>query len=189
MRELPSRALAEGQLMELTGKVYALEGGETRVKVIEEKDGRVWFARDGGGPVMSATRDVFLSDFREARPIEVQPWRPGKVTAEFLPLLADGPEDGREELDCYLRDGESWNGWACPVFRVHDQIEAAVKALRSENVIYDRGARVVRIEGFSGSDESEYVAFDINVEGEAVPVVALGAGSWIWDRCDPQASK
>ena len=92
-------------------------------------------------------------------------------------------DSSEEEVFPGFTSGETWNGWACPLFTR----EVAEKVLADSEkvgykVVYDeeRRAFVVRYEDDNITAPEVFQAQEIEVGGNLVTVYGVGAYSWAW---------
>lgn len=84
--------------------------------------------------------------------------------------------------------GETWNGWACPLFD-YNTAEEVLRASSQNgfNWRFDSsGDRfIVTNENDSGDYEpEEFVGLELMIEDERVHLYPIGARSWIWEECE-----
>ena len=132
----------------------------------------VEFFQQGGGFSKQMPLGLFHSTFKSA------------PAPQFAPIRVRGDWFPHEvmTLPAY-GDGTFWNGWAMPYF---DRAGADALAGLMDNVTYDEELDAFVAKTESAEDEPEvYESSSITVNGAAVQVYAIGAGSWCWDEITP----
>lgn len=153
-------------------------------KVFEGKEGfRVELAAEpkqfvrcfpqGGGFAMRIPLEQFLANFKEVS-------GPPKYRAAAFSI------DGGPKYTGY-HTGSRWNGWAMPCFTM-EQVEAQAEA--QGELEYDKATDTWKAT-FDGADpESDFwEGGDIEVDGGAIHVYAIGAGGWCWDVTENKVSQ
>ncbi len=127
----------------------------------------VEFSPQGGGFVYRMKRDRFRETFKAAKTPAVQTAR---FTADWLP--ADMSVEG-------FTDGMRWNGWGVPMLPLE---EAQRLIPHMPGLRYDAATDAFIMNDPDNDPETGevYSGKPITVDGKAIKVYAIGAGSWCW---------
>lgn len=127
----------------------------------------VEFSPQGGGFVYRMKQDRFRETFKRAEKPAI---RKARFTADWLP--------SDMSLEAFTNDMR-WNGWGMPSFTFE---EAQRLMPQMPGLSYDATADafVMKNEGDAGGDEI-FAGQSITVDGRAVKVYPIGAGSWCWE--------
>jgi hypothetical protein len=128
----------------------------------------VEFSPQGGGFVYLMKQDRFRETFKAAKTPAIQRAR---FTADWLP--ADMSVEG-------FTDGMRWNGWGMPMFPLE---EAQRLIPHTSGLRYDAAIDAFIMNDPDNDPETGevYSGKTITVDGKAIKVYAIGAGSWCWD--------
>lgn len=140
-----------------------------QVQIHEQRDGKVVFFPQGGGPQRVMPQQEFERYFKVAPP---PVYKPITVSADFL-------EDGRQ-LAAY-GNGRRWNGWAMPMF---DRAVGLELCRACPNIRYDLARDAFVADMGEGEEPEVYTATTVTVSGQELKVYPIGAGSWIWDEVE-----
>ena len=84
----------------------------------------------------------------------------------------------------YAKEGENWNGWACPAFTK----TTCIKILKDRPNLrwhYDRKTDAFLVsEVLPEEFNDNYMGFDIKIGKKTVHVYAVGAFAWVWDEVE-----
>lgn len=123
--------------------------------------------------------------------LKAQPWIPAEFELDLPQIDYDRFKEGsknpmivgeeiKSKLDIIAKGwtrGETWNGWACPVF----SFESAQHIAKRLNGIYDAAKDHFVFPPRGDSEESDvFGSATIPIDGKQVKVYAIGAGCWIW---------
>lgn len=152
-----------------TEQLYADANG-ILMTVVGELTDPVRLVPQGGG--FSGTMP--LAKFKEHfKPVQGKlPFKAARFDADWLPndFLLEGYTDGRR-----------WNGWAMPYLRL-DQAQRLLAHMPDLRYDAGRDAFIQTIAEYDPPDnEDVFEACWISVDGHAIKVYAIGAGSWCWD--------
>lgn len=125
----------------------------------------VTFATQGGGLLQRMPLAAFEKRFV---PAQMPGYKLMAVSAEWL------PDDAR--VPAYT-NGRRWNGWGMPHFTL-EVAQGLVEFMPDLKYDKDRDAFTWRAE--PDMEEEVFQAEAILVDGEAVKVYPVGAGSWCW---------
>jgi hypothetical protein len=154
--------------------------GPTKLQLYRDPDGRlmqlvsedvdtVHFCSQGGGFVHRARRPDFERDFRPTTPAG---FHAARFSAEWLDegTLLEG-----------FSNGMRWNGWAMPYFSRETGLRLCTM-LPSLRFDAGRNAFVSFCEDYpEGEQEEVFEACAVDVDGVALELYPVGAGSWTWD--------
>lgn len=132
----------------------------------ELEDPIVPFAPAGGGMLRRMKQAEFDARFKPAQPLK------------FMPIKVSG--DWMEEGAAFpaYSNGLRWNGWVQPLFTLET---AQSMIAHHSDLSYD--AEKDRFVCTPANEEPyEFVAQDIEVEGQVLKVYGIGAGFWCWDE-------
>lgn len=147
----------------LPRSIHRSEDGRL-VEVQRTQDGMVEFAPRGGGFIHRASEEDFRAHFKPATP---RGYSLVMMSGDFVPEGVTLPAYANEDR---------WNGWAMPSF-TFETAQSILEFLPDGQYRPDIDAFA-----FMVNDEEEiYEATTIEVDGKAVKVYPIGAGSWVWE--------
>ena len=79
--------------------------------------------------------------------------------------------------------GQSWNGWACPLFEksVAENICKNVEDGETIIISYDKEKDCFRVKDTNNDIVSVFYGKDIEINGETKHLYPIGYGEWTWD--------
>ncbi|KND62276.1 hypothetical protein BVER_01709 [Candidatus Burkholderia verschuerenii] len=129
----------------------------------------VEFIPQGGGFLRSMSRADFEKNFV---PATVPAFERATITADWLPEGVNLPA---------YSNGLAWNGWAMPYF----DRETAMRLVEiMPEIRYDEQHDAFIAHDETSGEDDVFAGVSIQVEGEAVTVYPIGAGSWCWETSD-----
>lgn len=147
-------------------RLFADEAGRLVEVLWTSTDETVEFSAQGGGFVHKASRTEFEKRFKPAAPLA---FSLQAVSAEWLP--------DNLTLPAYT-NGQRWNGWAMPYFTA-----AAAHSLlpHMPDLRYDSARDAFVSKSYEDQFEEDVFASEtLVIDGHAIKVYPVGAGSWCW---------
>mgnify|MGYP001627354913 CR=1 FL=1 len=128
----------------------------------------VEFSPQGGGFVYRMARERFRDTYKPAVTPAI---RKARFTADWLP--ADVSVEG-------FISGMRWNGWGMPMFTL-EEAQRLIPYMPGLEHDASTDSFVMKSENDEPGEHEVFAAETITVDGQAVKVYAIGAGSWCWD--------
>jgi len=158
----------------MSSRIYADEN-DVRVEIAQRNEHFVLFYPQGGGFQRKAPVTEFDARFKPVK--EELPFKEVAIQADWLP-------EGFQIKA--LSDGNVWNGWAQPFFRLEEALRLSEVM---DNVTFDAANDrfVIRNEDYEPPEDVEFVdAVTLKVAGESIKTYPIGAGSWCWETAREQ---